>query len=53
MIEAKTDLPDAGVIFHHLPEHLIGYPAGYGIAVRLPILFVQGEKAQQIDGRFK
>ena len=42
-----------GVILEELLHSIRVYAAKGGIAVLLPILWMQGDKGQQIDGRFK
>ena len=53
IVKAEADVIDVRIVLHHLPEHMVGHPAGRGVAVVLPIFLVHGNIREQIDGRFK
>ena len=53
IIQAEADVIEVWIILHHLPEHMVGYSAGCGIAVFLPFFLVNGNIRKQIDWRFK
>ena len=53
IVKAEEDVIEIWIVFHHLPERMVGNPAGRGVAVVLPVFLVHGNIREQINGRFK
>ena len=53
IVKAEEDVIEIWIVLHHLPERMVGNPAGRGVAVVLPVFLVHGNIREQINGRFK